>query len=50
MTGSFDGLGGKSLPGSSSAVVGIGADPATFSADLINSIDVGQLIGGMAGS
>ena len=50
VTGSLEGLGLGSLTSGSSALGDIGADPAVFSADLINNIDVGQLIGAVAGS
>lgn len=50
VTGSLDGLGLGSVTSGSTALGDIGADPATFSADLINGLDLGQLIGGMAGS
>lgn len=50
VTGSLDGLGLGSLTSGSSALGDIGANPALFSADLINGLDLGQLIGGMAGS
>ncbi|MDX2358763.1 hypothetical protein [Dietzia sp. PP-33] len=50
VTGSLDGLGLGSLTTGSTALGDIGANPATFSADLINGLDLGQLIGGLAGS
>ncbi|MBB1023692.1 MULTISPECIES: hypothetical protein [unclassified Dietzia] len=50
VTGSLNGLGLGSVTSGSTALGNIGADPATFSADLINGLDLGQLIGGMAGS
>lgn len=49
-TGSLEGLGLGSLTAGSTAVGDITSDPASFSADLINGIDIGQLIGGAAGS
>lgn len=50
VTGSLDGLGLGSVTSGSTALGDIGADPATFSADLINGLDLGQLIGAAAGS
>lgn len=50
VTGSLDGLGLSALTAGSSALGDIAADPTTLSADLINGIDVGQLVGGLAGN
>ena len=44
-TGSLDGLGLGSATAGSTAAGGISSDPATFSADLINGINIGELIG-----
>ena len=45
VTGSLDGLGLGSLTSGSTAAGGVSSDPATFSSDIINGIDIGQLIG-----
>lgn len=45
VTGSLDGLGLGSVTSGSTAAGGISSDPATFSSDIINGIDIGQLIG-----
>lgn len=50
VSGSLDGLGLGSLTAGSTTAGDIATDPSTFSADLINGIDVGQLIGGLGGS
>lgn len=44
-TGSLDGLGLGSLTAGSTAAGDIADNPATFSADLINGINIGELIG-----
>lgn len=50
VTGSLEGLGLGSVTSGSAAAGGISSDPAAFSADLINGIDIGQIIAGAAGS
>ena len=50
VAGSLDGLGLGSLSTGSATLEGIAGSPATFSADLINQIDVGQILAGVAGS
>lgn len=50
VTGSLDGLGLGALTSDSSALGDIAGNPTTLSADLIDGIDVGQLVGGLAGS
>ncbi|MCT1885730.1 hypothetical protein DQ226_02540 [Dietzia maris] len=45
VTGSLDGLGLGSVTSGSTAAGGVSSDPATFSSDIINGIDIGQLIG-----
>ncbi|MCT1434681.1 hypothetical protein [Dietzia maris] len=50
VTGCLEGVGLCSLGTGSATLDGIVGDPATFSADVINQIDVGQLLAGMAGS
>ena len=45
VTGSLDGLGLGSVTSGSTTAGGISSDPATFSSDIINGIDIGQLIG-----
>ncbi|WP_256820415.1 hypothetical protein [Dietzia sp. Die43] len=50
VTGSLESVGLGSLGTGSATLEGIVGDPATFSADLINQIDVGQLLAGLAGS
>lgn len=45
VTGSLNGLGLGSVTSGSTAAGGISSDPATFSSDIINGIDIGQLIG-----
>lgn len=50
VTGSLEGAGLGSLTTGSTTVDGIVGDPAAFSADLINGIDVGQILAGVAGS
>ncbi|AWH92892.1 hypothetical protein [Dietzia lutea] len=50
VAGSLEGLGLGSLTTGSTTLEGIAGSPATFSADLINQIDVGQLLAGVAGS
>lgn len=49
-TGSLDGLGLGSLTSGSTTAGGISSDPAAFSSDLINGLDIGQIIAGAAGS
>lgn len=50
VTGSLDGLGLGSLTSGSTTAGGISSDPAAFSSDLINGLDIGQIIAGAAGS
>lgn len=45
VTGSLDGLGLGSVTSGSTAAGGISSDPASFSSEIINGIDIGQLIG-----
>jgi len=50
VTGSLDDLGLGSVTAGSTTAGTLSSDPTSFSADLINGIDVGQLIGGLVGS
>ncbi len=50
VTGSLDGLGLGSLTAGSTTAGGISSDPASFSSELINGLDIGQIIAGAAGS
>lgn len=45
VTGSLDGLGLGSLTSGSTTAGGISSDPASFSSEIINGIDIGKLIG-----
>lgn len=45
VTGSLDGLGLGSVTSGSTAAGGISSDPAAFSSDIINGLDLGKIIG-----